>query len=68
MPARSGGRVHGSASPSYYTGSGAGQNTETVVVASSYEVIGARVSVESTRRDSGLWSYGAICIPGMQSV
>jgi hypothetical protein len=68
MPARSRGRGHGSASPSYYGGSGAGQNTETVVVASSYEEIGARMCVQSNARDSGIASYGATGIPGMQSV
>jgi hypothetical protein len=55
-------------SPSYYAGSGAGQNTETVVVASSYEEIGARMCFQSNARDSRLCSYGAMGIPGMQSV
>jgi hypothetical protein len=54
MPARSRGRGHGGASPSYYGGSGAGQTAETVVVASSYEEIGARVCVQSNATDSGV--------------
>jgi len=43
---------------SYYGGSGAGQHTETVVVAPPYENVGARVSVQSIATDSGgisLW-------------
>ena len=60
MPARS----KGGLSPvltwesSYYGGSGAGQHTETVVVAPPYENVGAGVSVQSSATDSGgisLW-------------
>ena len=43
-------------SPSYYAGSGAGQNTETVAVASAYELIGAGMCVQSTLMDSGLFA------------
>jgi hypothetical protein len=56
------------ASPSYYAGSGAGQNTETVVVASPHGLIGARVCVQSSARDSGAFAYGAVGSRGMQSI
>ena len=43
-------------------GSGAGQNTVTVVGLSPYKIIGARMWVQSTQTDSGLSTYGAVGI------
>jgi len=45
-------------SPSYCGGSGAGQNTETVVVAPPYKGIGARGYVQSSAGDSGYLPMG----------
>ena len=55
MPARSKGGLSPVLSweSSYYGGSGAGQHTETVVVAPPYENVGAGVSIQSKQRTQG---------------